>query len=158
MARSAPTLPTVRPIPCHRSDTIFCAPQAGSWGVQSRLRNLTPSTSFSLTAAQQIENISPFYRWITEVGGARALPELGLTLSTTLSPKTQAPPYRLMRSLPISSASALQTPGSLGRCGSESLVPGACAQAPSSPQLRAPPRPSSSVRIILAVERLSLCQ
>lgn len=51
----------------------------------------------------------------------------------------------------MSSASALQTPGGLGLCGSENPLPGAWAEAPSSPQPRAPPRPSSSVRIISAV-------
>lgn len=53
----------------------------------------------------------------------------------------------------MSSASALQPAGGLGPCGSENLLPKAWAQAPSSPQPRGPPRPSSSVRIILAVRQ-----
>lgn len=51
----------------------------------------------------------------------------------------------------MSSASAPQTPGGLGLCESENSLPGAWADARSSPQPRGPPRPSSSVRIILAV-------
>lgn len=72
-----------------------------------------------------------------------------------MSPKAQAPLYRPMGSLPMSSASALQTPGSLGLGGSEKLALGAWNQAPSTPQPRVL---SSSVRIMLPADRLSLCQ
>lgn len=59
-------------------------------------------------------------------------------------------PYRLPGSPLGSSASAVQAPGGRGLGGSEPPLPAACAEAPSSPKPRGPPRPSSSVRIIRA--------
>lgn len=133
------------------------ARQGSSWGAQSRLPvggllkgawHLAPHSASQL--AQQVDSSRSFHRWVT--GVPRDLSWLSWDLDHVHDlPQGRGPPYLLLGSLPVSSASALQTPGGLGLCGSESPLPGAWAEAPSSPQPRGPPRPSSSVRIILAV-------